>query len=102
MKIDLLSIYDKNKKLEQKEKEINKELEKAQILRDIMCAVINGDKSVEIEDTDLAKEIGVKTFKQKHLLHNSIYVRTQEYRYYIKLTKENIKKIQTYLEKVGK
>ena len=100
MKIDLLSIYDKNKKLEQKEKEIKKELEKAQILRDIMCAVINGDESVEIKDDDLAKEIGVKTFKQK-CLFQSIYVPKQEYRYYIELTKENIKKIQTYLEKRG-
>ena len=99
MKIDLIEILNKNEQLENKKKEIYKEKE----LRELIAAIIKGAEEVFIDNEELIKEIGIKISEKDKKYYVVSYYNPYKQcgtgNIRIKLNKENIKKINDYINK---
>lgn len=90
MNIDLLSIYENNKQIENQEKELKKEKE----LMELITYIIQGKETFLTNSKELLEEIGLKYKKAKDF----IYVPFMRGQYEVKLDKTNIKKVQNYID----
>jgi len=103
MKIDLLKIYEDNKKIDKLKDEIQFKEELNRLLSDI---VMNKEKFYT-DNEYMLKKLSLKYSKNKQKEKNTFYCISfsgNEYyaKYTINLTKENIKKIQDYVNKEEK
>lgn len=94
MKIDLLKICEENKKIEDLQEEVNLKKE----LRNLISAVIKNNDDYTTGSKKLVEELKVK-YKEEERWSSSFYSYDKVKEYKIKLTKENIKKIQKYIDK---
>lgn len=95
MKIDLQKIIEDNKKT----KELEGEVEFKQELNDLICCIIRDAEEYYTNSDELIKRLGVK-YRQQNKRNYFSYFSNNKYG--IKLTKENIKKIQNYINKEEK
>lgn len=98
MNIDLLEIYENNKKIEKEQEKVNKEKE----LRRLLSYIIKDEEEWQTDNKELLEEMQVK-YKEKKYETRGFYPFgkiMENYKYDVKLTKENIKKINAYLKKV--
>ena len=94
MKIDLQKILEDNKKI----KELEEKAKFKRELNDLICYILRDNKEYYTDSDELIKELGVK-YKENKQNHFSCFPSSM---YTIKLTKENIKKIQDYINKEEK
>lgn len=96
MKIDLLDIFNKNKKLN----EAQDKLELIKELRVLLSTIVKGDDEFLTNNETLIKKIGLK-YKNNETLYVptfSGYDARLYSRYKVELSKSNIKKVQSYLD----
>lgn len=91
MNIDLLSVFENNKEIENKQKELNKEKE----LMELITYIIQGRETFKTDNKELLEEIGIK-YKKIDNFGYMPFIRGGQYE--IKLNKTNIKKIQNYID----
>ena len=94
MKIDLQKILEDNKKTRELEEKVRFKRE----LNDLICSILRDNKEYYTDSDELIKELGVK-YKENKQNYFNIFSNRE---YTIKLTKENIKKIQDYINKEEK
>ena len=94
MKIDLLKICEENKKIEELKEEVNLKKE----LRNLISAIIKNNDNYTTDSKKLVEELKVK-YKEEEICGHSFFDYGKVKEYKIKLTKENIKKIQKYIDK---
>lgn len=94
MKIDLQKILEDNKKTKELEEKVRFKRE----LNDLICYILKDNKEYYTDNDELIKELGVK-YKQNR---QNFFDYFSNSKYTIKLTQENIKKIQNYFNKEEK
>ena len=94
MKIDLQKIIEDNKKT----KELEEKVEFKRELNDLICYIVRDTLEYYTDNYEFIKELGVKYKENKQNYFNCF----SNSKYTIKLTKENIKKIQKYINKEEK
>lgn len=100
MKIDLMKFVERNEKIEELRKEALFETE----LNKMIASVIKGNEYFYTDDEELLEEIGLK-YETNDCHYSIIYVYNDENgnrRYKVKLTKNNIRKIQKYIDEENK
>lgn len=106
MKIDLLKIFENNKKIDEERAKIKQKEE----LNKIIAAIIENEDYYYCNDKELIEKIGIKIKnKERQNLYNYNYTynyvvngitcHTNEDSFKIELNKTNIKKIQNYIDK---
>lgn len=106
MKIDLLKIFENNKKIDEERAKIKQKEE----LNKIIAAIIKNDDYYYCDDKELIEKIGIKIKNKKrpnpyvynytyNYVVNGITCHTNEDSFKIELNKTNIKKIQNYIDK---
>ena len=99
MNINLLEIYEDNKKIEKEEEELEEKKE----LRKLISAIISNEERFSTNNKTLVenlKKYEVKITKSKYSSHNYTYgynLYNYQKDYNILLSKANIKKIQEYI-----
>ncbi len=93
MNIDLLKIYENNKELEKEEEKL---LNKKGI-RKMIVAIIERNENYYTDNKELLDELGVKYSKCQSQYSWEYTGPKRLGGYKVKLTKENIKRIQKYL-----
>lgn len=97
MNIDLIKVYEENKKIEKNQEELDEQKE----LRDLLSAIVGNKKYFYTNNEKFLKKLNIKYGKntQNHVISYGYNYSTWGScgDYFINLTKENIKKIQKYI-----
>ena len=96
MKIDLLKFVDDNKKI----KDLENEADFKKELNKLIAKIIEGGEKFYTDSDELVNKLKLKAKKTECIDgRNSFgWVIKKSYKYGIKLTKENIKRVQEYLD----
>lgn len=101
MNIDLIKVYEENKKIEKNQEKIDEQKE----LRKLLSAIVGNEKQFYTNDEKFLKKLNIKYGKSNDNHVFGIGYSWNTYNmcgsYFINLTKENIKKIQKYIDEVN-
>lgn len=96
MKIDLMRFVEDNKEIDELRKKAKNKTE----VNKLITSIINGEDEFYSDEEDLLKEMGLKYKKRECSSYSMIYwnINKQMGKYKVNLTKENIKKVQKYID----
>lgn len=94
--MNLLEIFEENKKRKEEEKRQDEERAFNEEIRNIKSEIILGKEEHQIENKELLKKLGIKYKKNKVKVYYPLNSSWHEY--YFEYNKTNIKKIQNYID----
>lgn len=97
MKIDLIKFVENNKNIENLREEAKKKTE----LNNLISSIIRGEEYFYTDNKELLEDIEIKYTKKVN--NTAVYIgytcTYEKGEYKVKLTKENVKKVQKYIDK---
>jgi len=93
--MDLLKIYENNKKEEEKYESEKKNYELKREFRRLISSVVKGDKKFGTNDSELIEKLNIKKAKPGSEISSFYRI---NYSYIFELNKTNIQKIQKYID----
>ena len=99
--MNLLEIYEENKKRKEEEKRQDEERAFNEEIREIECEIILGKEKHYSNNEKVLKTIDIKYKKNSNFVYYPIFAiedRIKLRKYYFEYNKTNIKKIQNYID----